>query len=276
MTSEPTAPSGAPADLVAELTDVLADVLHVEPDRIDARQPFQLLGLDSLLTVEFVSAVGRRLGVRIAAGELYEFPTPAELAGHVAAVRSGDGPVPAPQDPGTAAAVLKVLREHLARILHCDPWEIDPGAAFAELGIDSVLAAEFAAGVNREYGLAERPVTVHEHPSLAAMASYVASRSPATAPHDPAGATATVSEGSGATGAAGAAGATEPPGRSPGSPLSPRPPRSPAGEGSPPASHQGQGAAGLSTAELSAILDAVREERLSVDEATALLAERAG
>ncbi|MGW7823529.1 acyl carrier protein [Streptomyces puniciscabiei] len=64
--------------------------------------------------------------------------------------------------------------------MHCDPWETDGGAAFAELGIDSVLAADLTAGVNRAHGLSECPVTLHEHPTLAAMASCIASRTRGT------------------------------------------------------------------------------------------------
>ncbi|MFH8342763.1 phosphopantetheine-binding protein [Streptomyces sp. AM6-12] len=240
MTSEPTAPSDGTGDLLVELTAVLAGVVHADPDRVDPEQPFPVLGLDSLLTVEFVAAVAERFGVRIAGAALYEYPTPALLARHLAVVRSGADEAPAVQDPGASAAVLQVLREQLARILHCDPWEIDGGAAFAELGIDSILAADFIAGVNRAYGLSESPVSVHEHPSLAAMASYVASRSrgpalPAAPDH----------------GAPAAAPVRRPPAAT--APTS----RSP-----------------LSQEEVVALLDAVRGERIGVDEAAALLADR--
>ncbi|MER6074433.1 phosphopantetheine-binding protein [Streptomyces sp. NPDC001817] len=240
MTSEPTAPLGAHGDILAELTAVLAGVVHVDPDRVDPEQPFPVLGLDSLLTVEFVAEVSRHFGVRIAAAALYEHPTPALLARHVAAVRGGADEPPAVQDPGASAAVLQVLREQLARILHCDPWEIEGGAAFAELGIDSVLAAEFAAGVNRAYGLTEGPVTVHEHPSLAAMASYVASRTRGTV--IPA-----------APGAGSAVPARAERRREPVTTAAKRPP--------------------LSQDEVVALLDAVRGERIGVDEAARLLAD---
>ncbi|MEU5599864.1 acyl carrier protein [Streptomyces sp. NPDC020298] len=229
MTSETTAPTGAPGDVLLELTGVLAGVLHVEPDRIDPEQPFQILGLDSMLTVEFVTVVNTHFGTRLAAAVLYDHPTPAALARHVSAQRAGDGPRPPAQDPGAAAAVLQELREHLSRILHCAPWEVDPGAAFTELGIDSVLTAEFVLGVNRAYGLTERPVTVHDHPSLAAMASYVAARSVVPTATTPV-----------------------PPGPQGGAVRRP-----------------------LSPEELNALLQAVRDDRLSVDEAAALLGDRA-
>jgi acyl carrier protein len=240
MTSEPTAPFGARGDILAELTAVLAGVVHVDPDRVDPEQPFPVLGLDSLLTVEFVAAVSRHFGVRIAAAALYEHPTPALLARHVAAVRGGAEEAPAVQDPGASAAVLQSLREQLARILHCDPWEIDGGAAFAELGIDSILAAEFAAAVNRAYGLTERPVTVHEHPSLAAMAAYVASRTRGTVTQA-------------APGAGSAVPARAERRQEPVTVAAKRPP--------------------LSQDEVVALLDAVRGERIGVDEAARLLAD---
>jgi acyl carrier protein len=239
VTSEPTAASDGHADILAELTAVLAHVVHADPDRVDPGQPFSVLGLDSLLTVEFVSAIEGHFGVRIAGADLYEYATPALLARHLAALRRGTGEAPAAQDSGAAAAVLQVLRHQLAQILHCDPWEIEGGAAFAELGIDSILAADFAAGVNRAYGLSERPVTVHEHPSLAAMAAYIASRTRGTpAPDTP-----------------------DTPG---GAPAAPGQPPAPVARTRP----------ALSRQEVLALLDAVRGERIGVDEAAALLADR--
>ncbi|GHE14108.1 acyl carrier protein [Streptomyces alanosinicus] len=243
MTSEPTAASGAHGDILAELTAVLAGVVHADPDRVDPEQPFPVLGLDSLLTVEFVAAVAQRFGVRITGAALYEYSTPALLAEHVAAVRRGADEAPAAADPGASAEVLQVLREQLARILHCDHWEIDGGAAFAELGIDSILAADFVAGVNRAYGLSERPVTVHEHPSLAAMAAYVASRTRGTV-------TSTALD------------------------AEIRPASAPAGTGQEPPAAAAAQRPPLSQEEVVALLDAVRGDLIGVDEAAALLADR--
>ena len=250
MTSEPTAPSDGHGDILAELTAVLADVVHADPDRVDPEQHFAVLGLDSLLTVAFVSAIAQCFGVRIAGAALYEHPTPALLARHLAAVRQGGEQAPAAQDPGASAAVLQVLREQLAQILHCDPWEIDGGAAFAELGIGSILAAQFVAGVNRIFGLSERPAGVYEHPSLAAMASYIASRTGGA----PAGAGVTHEPPAVAAPDSGGAPAGAGVRQTPAGAAAKRPP--------------------LSQEEVVALLDAVRGDRIGVDEAAALLADR--
>ena len=257
MSSEPTRRGADHAAVLAELTAVLAGVVHADAGRVDAEQPFAVLGLDSLLTVEFVAAVTRHFGVPLTGAALYEYPTPALLAEHLAAAGHGERAAAAGPGAGASGAVLQDLREQLARILHCDAWEIDAGAAFAELGLDSLLSAHFVAGVNRAYGLNERPVTVTEHPSLAAMASYIASRTPtatAAAPGSASGAapapTDTDTGGGRATPAAAAV--VEETGS-----QAPYPAAGP-----------------LSRQEMIALLDAVRGERIGVDEAAALLIDR--
>ncbi|MFD8008420.1 phosphopantetheine-binding protein [Streptomyces mirabilis] len=266
MTSVPQPPAASPtpvADVLAELTAVLAGMMRIEPQTLDAQEPFRLLGLDSMLSVEFVAALNARYGTRIAATALYEHPTPQALARHVAAELGTPRPATptdTPTDTDTEAdvdadvaaavdadvadvaveAVTDTLREQLAGILHCGPGEIDVSAPFAALGLDSILAAEFLAGINRTYGLSEQADLLYDQPDLGAMAAYVSARAAHRTPAP------------GRPGAAFAVPAGQP-GPSPapgGAPLAP---------------------AGV---DLDALLDAVRDEVLSIDEAAALLAAR--
>jgi acyl carrier protein len=141
-------------------------------------------------------------------------------------------------------AVTGTLREQLAGILHCGPGDIDVSAPFAALGLDSILAAEFLAGINRTYGLSEQADLLYDQPDLGAMAAYVSARA---AHHTP------------APGRFGAAFAV-PAGQAGPSPAGPAP-----------GGAQVLPAAGV---DLDALLDAVRDEVLSIDEAAALLAAR--
>ncbi|KPI13653.1 acyl carrier protein familyprotein [Actinobacteria bacterium OK006] len=272
MTSVPQPPAASPtpvADVLAELTAVLAGMMRIEPQTLDAQEPFRLLGLDSMLSVEFVAALNARYGTRIAATALYEHPTPQALARHVAAELGTPRPAtptPTPTEADVDAdvavavaaavdadvadvaveAVTDTLREQLAGILHCGPGEIDVSAPFAALGLDSILAAEFLAGINRTYGLSEQADLLYDQPDLGAMAAYVSARAAHRAHRTPA---------PGRLGAAFAVPAGQP-GPSPAAPAPGGVPVAPAG------------------VDLDALLDAVRDEVLSIDEAAALLAAR--
>ncbi|WP_328973700.1 phosphopantetheine-binding protein [Streptomyces sp. NBC_00239] len=287
-----------PADVLTDLIGVLGDVLRVKPEKIDPEQTFQSMGLDSLLVVEFVAVVNARYGLRVLATDLYDFPTPSSFAREVARAASsaaaapvptlaaapapaaaptaafpasGAGlglgpqpPAPARQVPAAAAAtrIAEVLREQLAGILSCDPWDINTTAAFNVLGVDSIVGAEFIAVVNRAFGLQERSVLLYEHPNLAAMAAYIAARTAgseqdfaparATAPGPAPQATAPALRP--ATGPALAA------------PAAAAPQAAPAADE--PAVRP------LPGGDLDVLLDAIRDDRLTVDEALLLLARR--
>ncbi|NIL52596.1 acyl carrier protein [Streptomyces sp. 2BBP-J2] len=117
------------------------------------------------------------------------------------------------------------MREQLAETLYCDLHDVDPGASFSSLGLDSILGAEFVAFVNNAYGLKEKAGVLYDHPSPRALAAHIAAR---TAAPSPAAAPASAAPG-------GAAGG------------------------------------GVAAAELDALLAAVRDNRLTVEQALQLL-----
>ncbi|WP_327136005.1 acyl carrier protein (plasmid) [Streptomyces sp. NBC_01343] len=273
-----------PADVLTDLIGVLGDVLRVKPEKIDPEQTFQSMGLDSLLVVEFVAVVNTRYGLRVRATDLYDFPTPASFAREVARAAANSAaaaPVaaaPAPvaaaagpegplapavrQSPAAAAAtrIAEVLREQLAGILCCDPWDINTTAAFNVLGVDSMVGAEFIAVVNRSFGLRERSVLLYEHPNLAAMAAYIATRTGA---------------------AAGAVQDARPAQDFAPAPRTPEPAFRPAAAVVVPAAAAAAAAADpapsvrpIPAGDLDVLLDAIRDDRLTVDEALVLLGRR--
>ncbi|MFE2147661.1 acyl carrier protein [Streptomyces sp. NPDC059456] len=279
-----------PADVLTDLIGVLGDVLRVKPEKIDPEQTFQSMGLDSLLVVEFVAVVNSRYGLRVLATDLYDFPTPASFAREVARAAAGSAvaaaPVaasvpaaaavavatagyeapaaaPARQSPAAAAAtgIAEVLREQLAGILCCDPWDINTTAAFNLLGVDSMVGAEFIAVVNRTFGLQERSVLLYEHPNLAAMAAYIATRT---------GAAAQAVQAARAGRAAPEFGAV---------PRMPEPVFRPAAVAPAPAAVPAAVPAPVAVrplpdGDLDVLLDAIRDDRLTVDEALVLLGRR--
>ncbi|MFF4188246.1 acyl carrier protein [Streptomyces sp. NPDC001691] len=187
----------APADpahdrLLTGLVVVLADVLRTTPDRIDPEETFRLLGLDSMLCVQFVAALNSHYGTEVRADVMLDHPTPTALARHLSRTVIPHGAPAAgrpartlpqntqasPVNGADIAPVAELLREELARILGCDPWDIHTDTPFTLLGVDSVIASEFVAAVNRIYGLREPAGTLYDHPDLTALAAHIIASDP--------------------------------------------------------------------------------------------------
>ncbi|MFJ3213247.1 phosphopantetheine-binding protein [Streptomyces flaveolus] len=218
-------PQQPTADVLGELTTMLATLVGVQAGAVDAGQTFPLLGLDSLRSMEFLDTLNARYGTAVPPGALYTFPTPRDLAAHVAAQIGAAGP---DGGDGAGTGVVERLREQLARILGCAPDALDTDSDFTVLGVDSLLAAQFVADVNRAWELGETPAVLYRHPTLASLAAHIATQADAAGTPPPA-----------------------PPHTAPAA----RPP------------HDADAAA----IDLESLLDAVRDDLLSVDEAAALL-----
>ncbi|WP_306192414.1 MULTISPECIES: acyl carrier protein [unclassified Streptomyces] len=177
--SDPRGPGqGLPAtepEALAACTAVLAEMLELPPEAVDPERPFRALGFDSMLNVAFTSALNQRYGTRIGPADLLEHTTLRALVRHVVGEGHAAPPASSPSPSAVGRTlVLGELRRQLAGLLHHKPEEIDAERAFAELGLDSVLANEFIAGLNHTYGLAEPASVLHDHRSLAALAAHLA------------------------------------------------------------------------------------------------------
>lgn len=89
FTDPPQAPHSAASgvdvlDIVDTLRACLADLMGCAPHEIDARVPFPLLGLDSILGAELVDAVNRLYGLDERAVILYDHPCLAAMAAYIA------------------------------------------------------------------------------------------------------------------------------------------------------------------------------------------------
>ena len=64
--------------------ELLAEVLYLPHDSIDPDASWEDLGLDSVLAVEYVTALSAELGRSVKVDDLYEQETPRALARHLA------------------------------------------------------------------------------------------------------------------------------------------------------------------------------------------------
>ena len=78
-------PAEAPLTVArAAVRRALAEALREPLDSLDDRQDFAALGIDSILGVDLMARLSARLGVPVPVAALFDHPTPAALAAHLA------------------------------------------------------------------------------------------------------------------------------------------------------------------------------------------------
>ncbi|MFE4800943.1 phosphopantetheine-binding protein [Streptomyces sp. NPDC056708] len=78
------APAAHDADVLAQIVRMLADVLRIKPEKIDPEHTFRTCEVDSLLAVEYVATVNAHYGTAIEPAALIDHPTPQRFARYVA------------------------------------------------------------------------------------------------------------------------------------------------------------------------------------------------
>jgi amino acid adenylation domain-containing protein/thioester reductase-like protein len=93
-----------PSPLEQFIAERIAATLKLPVSRIDRHEPFANFGLDSVQTVNLSAELEKHLGQKLSATLLWDFPTIAELATHLAGTRSVQSPSPLASGPAPTLA----------------------------------------------------------------------------------------------------------------------------------------------------------------------------
>ncbi|WP_217245822.1 SDR family NAD(P)-dependent oxidoreductase, partial [Streptomyces sp. AC602_WCS936] len=186
----PPAAGDTPSSVAAvadELRGLVRELLGDPTAEVPVWVPWQELGIDSLLNMEFVEELSRRYGP-VGATALFEHRTVDDLARLLASrsVPSAPGgpeagPDAGPDRPGgdgedLVPRLVRLVAELTAR----DAAVLDADTAFPELGVDSLLHEEFCERLRALFPAADVPATLpFEHPTPRALARHLG-RLPAT------------------------------------------------------------------------------------------------
>lgn len=81
--------------------------------------------------------------------------------------------VPTAFDSNDSSTITIVLKKLLCIELHMDEEEIDDGAQFIDLGLDSIYGVTWIRKINDEYGLSIEAIKVYSYPTLTEFSVYV-------------------------------------------------------------------------------------------------------
>ncbi|WP_421845172.1 amino acid adenylation domain-containing protein [Mycobacterium sp.] len=168
-----------PAELLPRLRSELAAVLFTQAEALDTSRSFADLGVDSILAVEFARSVSATVDQPVQAADLYDHPNLQALAAFLAqGVEPAQPAVAAPDAVNVAPAVqpsslLDRLRADLAAVLYMPVDALDPSRSLLDLGVDSILAIEFARNISTGYGRRVQATDLYDHPNLQALATFL-------------------------------------------------------------------------------------------------------
>ncbi len=191
-------------EVMTTLRRMLAHELQLPMTTLDEKAQFVDLGLDSVVGVTWVRKINEAYGLDLEATRIYGHPTLAQLSRHVTEELLRCGRLRAPALPSQAAVpapkaaplfvsapapvsapvaiaqagpvsteVSATLRRLLAHELQLPEAQLDEGAQFVDLGLDSVVGVTWVRKINEAYGLDIEATRVYSHPTLAQMSRHV-------------------------------------------------------------------------------------------------------
>ena len=149
-------------DVLALICDAVAASIDVPVAQVGAEASFAELGVDSILAADVARLVGKGLGMRVPLHMFSDHPTPAALARHLVSAAE-------PGEPD----VLALIREAVAASIDVAVDEVGATTSFAELGVDSILAADVARVIGKGLGTRVPLHVFSDHPDPAALARHL-------------------------------------------------------------------------------------------------------
>ncbi|XXZ16827.1 SDR family NAD(P)-dependent oxidoreductase [Sorangium sp. So ce315] len=133
------APGEARQRLTAHVLTHLGHVLRTDPAKLDARTPFRVLGVDSLMGLELRNRLETSSGLRLASTVVWTYPEAESLAGHLLGQILGEGAEPGVTRPGPHQA--EPARDERWALASSNEGGAHPSVEFESLSDDDLFAA---------------------------------------------------------------------------------------------------------------------------------------
>ncbi|BBB92541.1 MAG TPA: non-ribosomal peptide synthetase [Methylomusa anaerophila] len=190
----------SPDVLLEALATSLAEVLYIKREDIDIDEKFIDLGLDSILSVEWVKLLEKQYRITVQVINVYNYPSLSEFStffqkeldkhNRVATdsiIQIPEEVTPAVETVTSAFETTKtqtqgkivsvaVLQEELAaslaEVLYLKHNDIDIDEKFVDLGLDSILGVEWIKLLDKQYGTSIPSTKLYDFPNLCEFTEF--------------------------------------------------------------------------------------------------------
>ncbi|MBL8006959.1 MAG: SDR family NAD(P)-dependent oxidoreductase, partial [Ignavibacteria bacterium] len=165
---------------------VISGIMGLEPDELDAEQPLNTIGLDSLMAIELKNKVNSELGVDLNLVRYMEETNISQLAEELkeqlpALLNKKDdlltGLKKAPQE-NKFDLLIKYFQNLISRIMGLSPDDLDIEQPLNSVGLDSLMAIELKNKVNIELGVDLNLVRYMEETNIIKLAEELKEQLP--------------------------------------------------------------------------------------------------
>ncbi|WP_113672094.1 SDR family NAD(P)-dependent oxidoreductase [Vallitalea guaymasensis] len=182
--------------LQSELINSLAEILEMNQEDIDMDTQFIDIGLDSIISVEWVKVINKKYGTTIKATRVYDYPTLREFVDYIAAnIHIEDNNAENEQNSKqcknisfsnsmktkeetdsyyySIEALTEELADSLAKVLAMQTIDIDKETQFIDMGLDSIIGVEWVKIINKKYDTSIKATKLYDYPTISEFAEFM-------------------------------------------------------------------------------------------------------
>ncbi|MBA3720776.1 MAG: polyketide synthase dehydratase domain-containing protein [Parachlamydiaceae bacterium] len=156
----------------------LAKVLFASPQDIQDDKNFNDLGLDSIISTEWIQMINSQWKVKLTSKSLYDYPTIQEFSAFLKSMLSNESATNEIIKPNDihireSDSLKNDLIETLSKTLYVSKEEIDHNKTFSDLGLDSILALEWIKAINTMLQTSFETKILYDYSSINKLADYL-------------------------------------------------------------------------------------------------------
>lgn len=169
-----------------EILGIIAEAIDMDKDEINIDMPYSEYGIDSILSIEVIAKLNRKLNINLKTTDLFNYTTIRSLSEYI--MKEFEIKLKKSDEVESKVESYNVLSEErtetideLLKIISYTIGEdmelIDKESQFEELGIDSILSIELIDKINKKFNISLKVTDLFNYPNIKELSIYINSLS---------------------------------------------------------------------------------------------------